>query len=339
MPLIRITFSWRYDKLICLGNFKRRITKHLGYRYTGFYMGSKHIFVNAELNRTMQQPVPSYRAGCLQFIINQYDVRIEHDHLTAIFGQRSFAESVFRRLFNTGFLKTFYPHRVFTDAAICMRRIPQAITDMFSSGCTQQHAVSFSGKRLSDAIYKNAVVCPCMTIRHQVMCIAKIQIISRVIIYLLPSIQQVKTVLVGQRMTSRAERTRTESETEIIFRRCQVTVHHHLTDVLIPFQFRGRSRKVRRIRPVTAHAVKAQVHIRLHNVGTSRRIPSGIPVAQFTRQEIGKGGIRTVRLLPTLAPVAETRGAGTRREVVGDGLPSRLIPRMLEKIKACGIGK
>lgn len=48
------------------------------------------------------------------------------------------------------------------------------------------------------------------------MCIAKIQIISRVIIYLLPSIQQVKTVLVGQRMTSRAERTRTESETEII---------------------------------------------------------------------------------------------------------------------------
>ena len=203
---------------------------------------------------------------------------------------------------------------------------------MFSSGCTQQHAVSFGRKRLSDAIYKDAVVCPCMTIRHQVMCIAEIQIISCVIIYLLPSIQQVKTVLVGQRMTSRAERTRTESKTEIIFRRRQVTVHHHLTDVLIPFQFRGRSRKVRRIRSRIYHAIQAQFHI-LHDVFlTFSGIPSGIRIARFASQKISKSSTLSSWFLSLLTAISKSGTFRRRRPAINHRLPGLLIPGMLQKV-------
>ena len=97
----------RAHKLVGLCDFARLIAEQLCHGRELFLLitrGECGIFsVNLELYGTMQQPVPTYRTGCLQFIINQYDVRMQQEDVATVLGQRSFAESVFRCLGNAGF--------------------------------------------------------------------------------------------------------------------------------------------------------------------------------------------------------------------------------------------
>ena len=109
--------------------------------------------VYLEFNRTVQQPIPVYGFVRFQLVVDNYNVGMQQEDMTAILLKWSFSETVFARLFKIVVGKVPLPHGVFTDATIGVGGISQGIGYMLSVEHTHNVSIGTCGERLPDTVY------------------------------------------------------------------------------------------------------------------------------------------------------------------------------------------
>ena len=127
VPLVRILRSGdggRHYETVRLGQRKNMSSKKLCHSHPSFdFIICRQRFlcrIHLKFRRTMQQPLPADSLRCFQFIIHNHRMRMKHQHMSAVFSQRSGTESIFRRLLNTCLLEVANPHRVIADTSVSM---------------------------------------------------------------------------------------------------------------------------------------------------------------------------------------------------------------------------
>ena len=87
------------------------------------------------------------------------------------------------------------------------------------------------------------------------------------------------------------------------------------------------------------HAVEAKVYVLLQGGAALVGIPACIGISRFACEEVGKGNPLAERGVTFFATIAKTSALGLGDPTIYKGLPSILIPRVLQEVFPADVGE